>query len=403
MSSFFVYLEPIERLFKNYYYEKTIYFNKIIKIVEESKYFCGGNKKFNQFSIYALILLFIITVLWLVYDIIKNTYSYFQQTAYFYFKKDKRLYDSPLFKQITNIYYINEYLTIDFMFLLFISTPIFILLKILLFETISGEKGKFYYTQVLNWVILITGIIYFIFVYVNLANLGVRINTINKLIYNNINNDFIYNQKFCNYLNKKDEYDYNFIYGKCNELTNSISISKLYSYVRNNILEIGQNIAPINNITVESFKKLKDKNGVLYKDKIISAFFTYQLIKYYIDNDLEDEAKDFFSAFNLIYLKNSGNYLKTRINPILYLRFNDIMLFNKIIEYNTEMENSFGGNKDIYNYIYREYNIIQTNVQNHVVEIYNICSYKLISVYMYYLFIFVIFVILVGLYIYYHI
>lgn len=401
MSSFYDYLKAFEILFTNYYYEKKIYFNKIIKISEETKFLCE-HKKFRKFGIYALIIFFIITVIWLIYDIIKNTYSYFQQTAYFYFKNDKRLKDSPLFKQINNIYYFNDFFSIDYMFLLFISTPLFVLAKIYLFEQISGEKGKFYYTQVLNWVILIAGIIYFIFAYRNLANLGFKMNNINKLIYNNINNDFIYNQGFCNYINKKNEYDYDFIYGKCNNLTKNIGITKLYNYIRNNILDIGQTVAPISNISVSSFKKLKDKNGVLYKDKIISAFFTYQLMKYYIDNDLEDEAKDFFSAFNLIYLKNSGTFLKNRINPILYLRFNDIMLFNKILEYNSEMEDSFGGNKEIYNYIYREYNIIQSNVQDLVVDIYNICSYKLISVYMYYLFIFVIFLILVILYVYYH-
>ena len=64
---------------------------------------------------------------------------------------------------------------------------------------------------------------------------------------------------------------------------------------------------------------------------------------------------------------------------------------------------SFGNNKEIYNYIYKEYNIIQTNVQNIVIDIYNICSYKLISIYVYYIIIFVIFVLIVIYYIYSHI
>ena len=78
------------------------------------------------------------------------------------------------------------------------------------------------------------------------------------------------------------------------------------------------------------------------------------------------------------------------------------MCLNKFLNPNN-MENSFGGNKDIYNYIYKEYNSIQTNVQNIVVDIYNICSYKLISVYVYYIIIFILFILLIIYYIYNHI
>ena len=52
---------------------------------------------------------------------------------------------------------------------------------------------------------------------------------------------------------------------------------------------------------------LKDKKGKLYKDKIISALFTFQLVNYFIDNDLIEEAKDFFAAYNIFYLKESKN------------------------------------------------------------------------------------------------
>jgi len=392
-------LTPFYKLIENYYKEKSDYLDLVTKVAEKSNYFC--NDQLTKYGIRALILLFIITIIWLIYDILDNVFRYFSMSTYFYFKKDRRLYDSPLFKQITNLFYVNDYLTIDIIFILLISTPIFIIWKVeWLFEPITGIKGKFSSTLILNYCILVIGIVYFFFVYRNLANLGARINIINKLIYDNVSADFINSQGFCNYLNKKSIFDYNFEYGKCNHLRNNIGITKLYDYIRKIILEIGQNVAPINNITADKFKKLKDKNGVLYKDKIISAFFTYQLLKYYIDNDLEDEAKEFFSAFNLIYLKNSPNTLKTRINPILYLRYDDIMLFNKSLEYNAEMADSFGANKEIYNLIYKEYNSIQTNVQNIVVEIYNICSYKLISIYAYYFVIFIILLILIGIYIY---
>lgn len=392
-------IKPIIRILKNYYEEKENFFKKLIDIGTNTPFFCE-NKNFSKYGIYILILIFVITMLWLYYDIVTNVYKYYKLSLYFYFKENKKLDDSPLFSQIKNLWYVNDYFTIDFMFLLFVSTPLFVLLKLWAFEKITNVTGIFESTKNLNILILIIGIIYFALAYKNLANLGTRINTLNSLVYDNINVDFIYSEKYCNYILKKSVYDYDFKYGKCNDLSRNASISKLYNYIKLQTLEIGQNIAPIQNITIENFKLLKDKNGVLYKDKIISAFYTFQLIKYYIDNGLEEEAKDFFSTFNLLYLKKTGNFLRTRINPILYIRYNQIIINERILEYDSNMDISFGGNKDIYNYIYKEYSIIQTNIQNLVVDIYNICSYKLISVYIYYNIIFLILLFMIVYYIY---
>jgi len=387
------------RILKKYYNSKKEFFNNVIEINKGKPLFCE-NPFLSEYTLKGLILLLIISVVWLVYDIIMNVYHYFQLSIFLYFKNDKRLIDSPLFKQIQNIYYFNDYLSFDYMFLLFATTPIFILIKLYFLERGMEESGYFNLTKILNYAIMIVGIIYFILIYKNISNLGKRINTINNLIYNNINTDFINSEKFCNYLNKNNEYDYDFIYGKCNDLNKNIGISKLYNYIKKITIDITQNVAPIQNITIERFKELKDKNGKLYKDKIISALFTYQLIKYYMDNDLHEEAKDFFSTFNLLFLQKTSNVMRTRINPILYLRYDDLIIFNKMFDYNTQMENSFGGNKDIYNYIYKEYNVIQNNVQNIVIDIYNICSYKLISIYVYYFIIFIVLIILVLYYIY---
>lgn len=394
-------IKPLIKLTFDYYEKKSDFFKILIEESKKTTIFCE-NKRFSEYGIYILIFFFVITVLWLFYDLLLNVYKYYQLSIFFYFKKDKRLVDSPLFAQIKNLWYVNEYFSIDFMFLLFLTTPLFILAKLYIFEKISGITGRFKSIKNLNYLLLIIGIIYFAFVYKNLTNLGMRINTLNSIIYDNINVDYIHSEKFCNYLLQKSAYDYDFKYGKCNDITKNISISKLYNYIKRQTLDIGETIAPIQNITIENFKLLKDKNGVLYKNKIISAFFTFQIIKYYIDNDLEDEAKDFFSTFNLLYLKKTGNFLRTRINPILYLRHDQLLINERILEYNNEMDISFGGNKDIYNYIYKEYNILQTNVQNLVVDIYNICSYKLISVYIYYIIIFIIFIIMVVYYIYSH-
>ena len=387
------------KLLQKYYSDKTNFFNEVIRLNKGKSLFCD-NPTLSEYTLIGLIIILVISVVWLVYDIIVNVYHYLQLSMYLYFKNDKRLIDSPLFKQIQNIYYFNDYFSIDFMFLLFVTTPLFVLLKLYLLEKNMSDKSNFNLTKILNYAILFVGIIYFIIIYKNISNLGKRVNTINNLIYNNVNSDFINSEKFCNYLNKNSDYDYDFIYGKCNNLNNNIGISKLYNYIKKITIDITQTIAPIQNITIERFKELKDKNGKLYKDKIISAFFTYQLIKYYMDNDLHEEAKNFFSAFNLLYLQKTTNIMRTRINPVLYLRYDDLIIFNKMLDYNLQMENSFGGNKDLYNYVYKEYNAIQNNVQNIVIDIYNICSYKLISIYVYYFIIFIILIMLVLYYIY---
>jgi len=394
-------INKIFNLINDYYKEKKNFFDILIDKSKNNLIDCN-DVKVNEYLMMILIFLFIIKIILIIYYILNNVYNYIQLSIFFYFKNNKRLIDSPLFNQIINIYYLNDYLSFDYMFLSFILIPIFTLLFIYFFEEKSNLKNNFNLLKIFCIIIIFIGTLYFIINYNNITNLGKRVNSINNLIYNNINIDFINSENFCNYLNKKNDYDYKFSYGKCNNLSNNISISKLYNYIKKITLEIGQTIAPIQNITINNFKLLKDKNGILYKDKIKTAFFTFQLIKYYIDNDLEDEAKDFFSTFNLLFLKKTNNIIRTKINPVLYLRYDDIILFNKILEYNNEMNNSFGGNKNIYNYIYKEYMLIQNNVQNIVIDIYNICVYKLISIYVYYFIIFLIMLFIIIYYIYNH-
>ena len=217
-------------------------------------------------------------------------------------KSNPRLDDNPLFIQVKKLTYFNDYFSIDLLFLIFATTPIFILIKLWILEygvrDMEKYNNTFIYTKWYCYLVMIIAVIYYLIVYKNITALGTRVNVINTVIYNNINADFINSEKICNYLKKKSEYDYEFIYGKCNDIRNNISINKLYTYIKKLTLEIQQNIAPIGNISIEKFKTLKDKNGKLYKDKIISAFFTFQLVKYFIDNDLIEEAIDFFSTFN---------------------------------------------------------------------------------------------------------
>lgn len=393
-----IYINKIVNIISTYYKEKENFYKLII---ENPIIKCDTKPEVMILIIKVIFGLLLFSLFWLVADTIYNLYNYLKLSGYLYFKNNSRLIDSPLFIQLNKLYYINDYFSIDLLFLIFITTPLFILAKLFILEYSLKEEDKNYFrlTKYYCYLIMIVGIIYYILIYKPITDLGKRLNIANNIIYSNINADFINSEKICNYIKKKSEYDYDFIYGKCNDIRSSISISKLYSYIKKNIQEIQSNIAPISDISIDKFKTLTDKNGKLYKDKLISAFFTFQLVKYYIDNDLIDEAKEFFAAYNIFYLKGI-NLLRKKINPILYARIDNLMIFNSSFKYNLRMADSFGNNKDIYNYIYNEINKKQNNIQNIIVDIFNICSYKLISVYSYYFVMFIIFILFVIFYIY---
>jgi hypothetical protein len=395
-------LKQVYRALQVYYEEKKGFYDHVILRNKTGEgIFCKEPFWLSDLILKVVFFFLLFSLVWLLYDSYINLYNYLKMTTFLLLKENPRLIDDPLFIQVKKLYYMNDYFSIDIMFFLFVTTPIFILIKLYILEKAADDdhKNSFELTKVYCYLIMFFGVLYYLFVYNNYTSLGMRVNTANNIIYNNINVDFINSQNICNYLNKKSPYDYSFVYGKCNDIKNNIGISKLHAYIKSVTNDIQQNIAPMTNITIQKFKTLKDKNGKLYKDKILSAFFTFQLIKYYLDNDLTEEAKDFFSAYNLIYLKNV-NLLRDKINPILYIRFNDIMVFTKNFEYSLSMANSFGDNKDIYNYIHSEFSRIQNIIQNVVVDIYNILKYKLLSVFAYYFLMFIILVIMIIIYIY---
>jgi hypothetical protein len=400
---FNLFIKKLKKALETYYNEKKEFYDTVIEVNKIKGIFCE-RKWIGEIILKIVFLLLIFSFFWLLVDTIYNLYIYLKMSSFLMVKSNPRLDDNPLFIQIKKLTYFNSYFSIDLLFLIFATTPIFILIKLWILELglqgIDKFKNTFQYTKWYCYLIMIFAVIYYLIVYKNITALGKRVNVINTIIYNNINADFINSQKICNYLKKKSEYDYEFVYGKCNDIRNNISINKLYNYIKKLTLEIQQNIAPIGNISIEKFKLLKDKNGKLYKDKIISAFFTFQLVKYFINNDLIDEAKNFFATYNILYLSKI-DLLRNKINPILYLRYDNLILFNDTFEYNSQMANSFGNNKNIYNYVYNEVNKNQNTIQNLVLEIYNICSYKLLSVYLYYFIMFLILVIFIIVYIYY--
>jgi len=381
------------RIFINYYNDKKEFFDLVLKNNLEDPIFCKNFKEVSNIILYLLWIFLIISLLWILYDIFLNVYKYLKMSTYQYFKQNQQFNDSPLLKQLESIYYLNDYVIFDYNFFLFVTTIIFILIKIEIFERVSKNTTSLYYIKLFSYITLIISVIYYLINYNSIILIGKGINSINRLIYSNINNEFINSQKICNYLFKKNDYDFDFSYGKCNHLRENFNMTKLYKYIKSLISEIEQTKAPLSNLSVEEFKQLKDKNGRLYKDKIVSAFFTFQLLKYFVDNDLIEEAKTFFSAFNTIYTPNV-NLLRKKINPILYFRLDNMLLFDDIYSFDIRMSDSFNNNKLIYNYIYGEYYKIQDTIQNLVIKVFNIANKDLISIYVYYFILLIVIIIL---------
>jgi hypothetical protein len=330
---------------------------------------------------YLILLVFLICCIWIIYDIFNK--NYYATNAYFstLIKNKLILKDIPEFKQIENIIYLADNFSLDINFIFFIIISIIIIAIVYYFQFVLNLNQLYIeFNLFIHFIatVIIIGIIYFIFNFNHLNILSRRNNSLMQLIYNNINMQFITEQNLCNYMQKKDKLDDYFIYGNCNNIKNLFNIKKLYSYITVQINEI---YSKDNNITIETFKSMKDSKGIFYKDRLKSAFFTFSLMKYYIDNNLFNDATDFFSTYNLMKLR-----FKPRINPILNLNYESILFNTTDLSYSIpEMQLAFNNNKDIYNFVYNDFYNINSNIQKIIVDIYNICKYKMICVYYYYL------------------
>ena len=384
----------VDIIINNYFKEKYDFIINIIETIntKSSEHASGVSGDGSGLSLlkctwiykiyyYLILLIFLICFIWIIYDIyVKNYYS---SNAYIstLFKNQLKLNDIPEFNQIKNIIYITDHFSVDINFIFFIIIAIIIIAIAYYFHFILNLKELYTEFNLFIPFILITiilGIIYYIYNFNHLNILSRRINSLIQLIYTTINMQFINDQKICNYLEKKDKFDDYFVHGNCNDMKYLFNQSKLYSYITFQINEI---YSIDNNISIETFKSMKDSKGVFYKDKLKNAFFTFSLMRYYIDNNLLNDAKDFFSTYNLMKLR-----FKPRINPILNLNYDSILFNSTDLSYNIpEMQKAFNNNKDIYNFVYNDFYNINSTIQKLIVDIYNICKYKMICVYYYYL------------------
>ena len=382
------YIKPLIDIYiYKYFGEKKEFFFAMFKLLEikaienaeKSSVKFETCQMFYKLYYYVIFLVFIILIIWIVYYTLHLNSMALSYNIGLLFKDQIKLKDILAFKQIDNLIYITDNFSFDYVLFFYIFLVILILGIAYYFNSIINIPEVFKeFNLLLPLLVLIVliGVFYFFYNYTFLNLLSKRANTLKNLFYDNINIEFITNQKLCNYAEKKDKFDDYFIINKCNDIKSNFNLKKLFAYLTDVINEIYNQD---NEITLEKFKTLQDKNGVLYKDKLSSAFFTFVLIRYYIDNNLAEDAKELFSTNNL-------NSPLTRINPILSLNYDSLMFAssNGLTYDMPQMQRAFNNNKDIYNYVYNDFYNNNSQIQEFIVDIYNICKYKMISVYDYY-------------------
>lgn len=388
LKELYQYIKPIiDIYFYKYFGEKRQFIINMIRILDtkaipeedtpDNAFDCEW---INKIYYYVLFTVFILLIVWILYDTFRKNYKALTYKIGILIKDQIRLKDILEFKQIESIMYITENFSLNLdltIYILLIAVIIYIAYRFQYKLEIEEVYKEFNMLLPVLLIIMVLGIGYFLYNYTFFNLLSRRTHSLKDVIYKNINIEFINKHTICNYIQKKDKFDDYFQYGKCNDIKYNFNQNKLFEYIKNVINEI-YNLD--NAITLEKFKTLKDKNGILYKDKLSSAFYTFILVRYYIDNNLLDDAKELFSTYNLV------SFLP-RINPMLSLNY-DSLIFNSSNSLGYEMpkmRQAFNNNKDIYNYVYNDFYNTNSIIQELIVDIYNICKYKMISLYDYYL------------------
>ena len=238
---------------------------------------------------------------------------------------------------------------------------------------------------------------YYFYNYNNIINISSNNNMMMKLIYNNINADYL-NLYICNYFNNSDITDIYFIYGQCNFKSN-YNNNKITDYIFSLITQIDSNPnTRVNTLSYDDFIKLKDSNGNNYYNKIKSAMLTDTILQYFISNNAYNNLARFFSITNTTNTNFLDDIYKYHLNPFVYLSSNNLTFLQSKYTYNESFQTTFHNNSNIFYQLLQDYNNLEYSITNIMVNIYNICSYNMISIYTFYLLLFIIMIIFIIVY-----
>lgn len=387
-------------------------------VINKESIFFNNMFEFDKKSIDSKYCIFINMIL--IYScIIPIIYFYNFKTSINYvlnnflnsFRLNPMLIDYPQYSQILDIVYINDSFSFNLYAFIYWKLLLIIFLSILYLKFYE-PMNEFYNQNPMPYILIWSGIGLSIMTYYLFATFGRtgyisnKNKLVEKLIYEHINQDYL--DKFiCNY-NNKNNLDDNFINGYCNDL--SFSNSDLITYFKN-ILGKMQSSYEINiaDITIKDFKSYIDDNDKKYYDILINTLFTHTLVNYFVKNNLTDQAFEFFSIDNLTYTQNEklfdkiknifNDKVSSNISIFNFITNNDLSVMESNYSYNDNFK-AIIPKKLFYNLI-QDYNIIQDDVSNTIIDILNNCNNKIPPPENYYYSITIVLVIMLIYYIYY--
>jgi len=114
----------------NEYYKNKIDF---IELAKKNNKLCGDksdpNVKNNIHSMIVMVIAVIVLllVIYLILTTIDKSFNYVKSNIYLNFKTESKLIDNPKYKQVDNLYYINDYFTIDRGLFVFVIAAVIVL------------------------------------------------------------------------------------------------------------------------------------------------------------------------------------------------------------------------------------------------------------------------------------
>ena len=143
-------LYPLFKIIKDEGYNIILLLTKAL----EKAHFCKEIKVISDLTIFILWLFLVSSLIWMIYEIFKNIYQYFKLTSYRYFKDGNPTFaDSPSFKQLENMFYFNDFFSIDFIFITFVITAIFVVVKLYIFKKLLNNNDDLHFKYIICFVI----------------------------------------------------------------------------------------------------------------------------------------------------------------------------------------------------------------------------------------------------------
>lgn len=366
----------------------TISFQQVANIMDST-----GTDLCLKIWLFLCILIMHISVLYIFIKCLMYTVYFIYYRVTLILRENPSLYHSPYFAQLNDFTYYNKYLAFEkyiltYIILIIIFFCCLLFLYVYTKGLIKNSKGEItsafsYYTYLIGYAVMVIAIsIAFMIMHaVTIVRVSSIINNMLDNLYDNLNLEYLNN--VCDYTENKD-HSVSFIYGYCNGLESNREklktflgqINTAWSAKHPGYLGIYRGLynEGRKDEAKEYLMGLKDDDDVSYYGKMLRALVTFSLINYFVQNNLRNEGQRFFSISNTVRENLFDELIKTRINPFLYLKNNNLILINYVFT-RSEYVNIIPG--DLFDILNNDYDDIKDNITNGIIELYDIFTYKM--------------------------